>query len=464
MVRVKIKTNNNDGMRHLKLLETLSKHDIYATKLNQTNDGFAITIAEDSDLDRLFNNVTDQALLKENFSPQIPPQLKANRSILLTNVDNHISENEHDEIKEEILKHNEWVTSIIQVHKFPSGRIIKITFSDSQQARKAQEAGLKLFYMKIPPFNIKQDQYHHINVCLRCYELDSHNTYQCRKGKEYKICSECSEEDHTHRTCKANFKKCVNCGGEHGTMSMRCPKKKELINNKRAESENTTYAGTAKKGATLIPEVQPVPQISSGTYTRIIQLTVNAHFLNVERPGSYEEELNKGFKANNLPTIKIPTVPNSKKILTELMPGLVQPAEHNQAERSGGKKRDIQEKMETTTNKEEGIKITQVDQSLKGTELGMKIHTSKSTGWPKGTLTLKHITRNLKEGKYKYTYTYPQIEDSEMMSLLTNNCIELTPDCFEMQDDGVFRKIRPGLVEELTPPRGKEERKRIDSK
>ena len=121
MVTVKIKTNNNDGIRHLKLLEILSKHDIYATKLIQTNDGFAIVIAEHTDLDRLFNNVTDQTLLKENFSPHIPPQLKANRSVLLTNVDSHISENEQDDVKDEILKHNEWVTNITRVHKFPLG-------------------------------------------------------------------------------------------------------------------------------------------------------------------------------------------------------------------------------------------------------------------------------------------------------------------------------------------------------
>lgn len=230
------------------------------------------------------------------------------------------------------------MSNIIQVHKFPSGRIIKITFSDSQQAKKAQEAGIKLFSMKIPSYNVKQDQYYHVNVCLRCYELESHNTYQCPRDKNYQICSECSEEGHTYRTCRAVNKKCVNCNGEHGSMSMKCPKKKEIINSKRNEAENNTYAGIAGKSTTINLGKQNIPPIDNQIHTKIYTLMLNAHFLNVANPGSYEEELNKALKANNFPTVKIPTVPNSKKILTDIMP------EINQAERERWKKIEKEKK------------------------------------------------------------------------------------------------------------------------
>lgn len=56
---------------------------------------------------------------------------------------------------------------------------------------------------------------------------------------------------------------------------------------------------------------------------------LNAHFLNTANPGSHELELNKGLKANNLPTVKIPTITDSKKVLKALMPEATQTEEEN---------------------------------------------------------------------------------------------------------------------------------------
>lgn len=64
----------------------------------QVHDGYVIITAGDSDLDNIFNIETDKDLHKDNFLPQIPLQLKANRSVLLINVDQHISQND-EEIK-----------------------------------------------------------------------------------------------------------------------------------------------------------------------------------------------------------------------------------------------------------------------------------------------------------------------------------------------------------------------------
>lgn len=208
--------------------------------------------------------------------------------MLLTSVDPHINNNEEEEIKNELIDKNDWISNITQIHKFPSRNIIKVTFSDSQQAKKAQDAGLKLFSMKIPAYNIKQDKYFHINVCLRCYALDNHNTYQCTESNEFKICSECSEKGHTFRICKANKKRCINCSEEHGTMSMKCPKTKELINNKRKESENKTHAELTGRGTATISGKPNLPSVDNNTHTKIFTIMLNAHFLNTADPGTYE--------------------------------------------------------------------------------------------------------------------------------------------------------------------------------
>lgn len=206
MARVKIKTTSKDEKRKLELLRILSQNYIYLTKLIQTNDGYVTITSTDNELDKIFNNNTDTELRKKNFVSQIPPQLKANRSVILTKVDKHISNNEERNIQNEIKDHNEWVTEITSVNKFSSGNMIKVTFSDSLQAKKAQTAGIKRFSLKVPEYNIKQDMYYYINVCLKCYALDSHNTNQYDKDSNYKICSECSMQGHTWRECTATEK------------------------------------------------------------------------------------------------------------------------------------------------------------------------------------------------------------------------------------------------------------------
>ena len=51
----------------------------------------------------------------------------------------------------------------------------------------------------------------------------------------------------------------------------------------------------------------------------------HAHHLNAANPGTFNEELQKLFKANNLPTINIPTDPPSKDILNLTNQGTTQP-------------------------------------------------------------------------------------------------------------------------------------------
>lgn len=91
MARLKIKTHDaKDPSKKTELLSILSWNEIYVTRIISTNDGFIILTYNEEELDKIFNNTVDKQLQDNNFTPIIPPQLKANRSVLIFRVDNYI--------------------------------------------------------------------------------------------------------------------------------------------------------------------------------------------------------------------------------------------------------------------------------------------------------------------------------------------------------------------------------------
>ena len=55
---------------------------------------------------------------------------------------------------------------------------------------------------------------------------------------EYKICSLCACQEHTHRECISSIRKCINCkekGNDHSTLAMSCPFPKNVSKKKRQE-------------------------------------------------------------------------------------------------------------------------------------------------------------------------------------------------------------------------------------
>lgn len=140
MARIKIKSAfSKDPARLNLLLELLSKNEIFATKIIPISDGFVVLTENDSKLDKVFNNVTDKELTDNQFTPLIPPELKANRAILIFKIDDHIYGNNEDTIHEELQTQNQWIAGIASVAKFQKGRGLKVTFTDSTTAKKAQE-------------------------------------------------------------------------------------------------------------------------------------------------------------------------------------------------------------------------------------------------------------------------------------------------------------------------------------
>lgn len=178
--------------------------------------------------------------------------------------------------------------------------------------------------MKVAKHDTKQNKYISILTCRKRYRMEDHSTTQCNTDRSYKICSECSSPEHTWKECKAEKKTCITCNGDHSTLAMRCPKRKEIINLKRHEEqvrETTKYAEMVKKGPAkqVLATATQQPQ-QTNPKQRIMYLCMfHANFHNAGNPGEYGTELNKILNVNDLPGIKVPgSNPNTAAILGSL--------------------------------------------------------------------------------------------------------------------------------------------------
>ncbi len=233
---------------------------------------------------------------------------------MLFNVDEVIHNHQENEIIEEITANNLWIPTIDSIFKIPRTRIMKITFSETAIAKKATEKGILAFHLRIPAYNIKQDEFIPIMTCMRCYNIEDHPTSQCPKAKEYKICSECADEGHTWRDCKSTNKKCINYSDKHRTLANKCPKRKKAVDAKRNKQKNTNNATYAQSVTNTNPS--PISSIiNQETATKIMACMLHAHLINTANPGSYNDEFNRALELNNLPKINLPNNPPSSLIL-----------------------------------------------------------------------------------------------------------------------------------------------------
>ena len=269
MGRIRIKHDNPTSQGQLKLLQILATQQIYVTKIITTKDGYITLTKNDEDQDSIFKGQCLQELKANDFQPILPPDLRAKRTILIFNIDDTIFKHEEEEIKDELIIKNTWIEEITHIFKFPKHNIVKICFSETATAKKATETGLLAFYMSIPSYNIKQEEYVHINTCMKCYKIEDHFTRQCPKDKEYKICSECGSLDHTWRECPSNSKKCINCEGSHRTLANNCPIRKKIREDKlkeKREGKKATYSQAAASGSAK-DTLAPTSNISLGKDT-----------------------------------------------------------------------------------------------------------------------------------------------------------------------------------------------------
>lgn len=87
-------------------------------------------------MDNVFNGVTDRQLQINGFTLQIPPELKAQRSIMVFNVDSDTYGQECKDMITEIMEKNTYEQDQICDLKTPRPKILKITISKINVTKK----------------------------------------------------------------------------------------------------------------------------------------------------------------------------------------------------------------------------------------------------------------------------------------------------------------------------------------
>ena len=464
MARVKIKHKSPSTTTKTKLLETLSKNLIYVTRVIVLSDGFVVLTRTDEDLDAIFKGDCAQDLQNNDFQPILPPELRAKRTVLIFRVDDHIFSRDEEEIQENLLKENSWMQDgIANIYKFPKSNIIKICFRQTITAKKATEQGILGFNMHIPHYNIKIEEFIHINTCMKCYQMEDHFTNQCPQPRDFKVCSECGRVGHTWRECREKTKQCVNCEGPHRTLANQCPERKKIRDEKKQKKEEQkTYSGVTASSAPN--QASSIPNFSLGEdlSATILTCMYQAHTMNMINPGTYNKEMNILYKINNLPKVNLPDNPPSAEILNKAQitsakrqsnQEMSSKQEHEQKQDNIEETDEIQEQEETEVENETMPEI----EKIMGTDIGLEIITMKSVGWPTRTFSREMLVAGLKKGTYKFRYTNKAYTEDQIFNFIKND--EVDPrNCWKTAEDSLFKKIRAGLIEERSPPQDDRQR------
>ncbi len=476
MPRVKIKCRGTPSKeKKLKLLEILFSNEIHITKVFVTNDGFALLLLNEEHVDKVFYRDVKEALVRENFTPILPPEQKVKRSVIVTRLDDVIyKDHEANDIAFEMEARNPWMEGDIeQIFMFPNSPTLKITFTQSATAKKCIERGFLAFNISVPANDIKQETFIPIRCCMRCFQLEGHTTRDCEKSRDFKLCSECSQEGHLWHQCLEEVKKCVNCKGPHSTMAMRCPKRKDIIKKKREEEQEKnriTYTGVTR--ANLPTANQPVYNTPVVTREEILKINIcvaHARMRETDHPGSYETELNKILKLNNLPTIKVPQDTEAGITIPQVIPiSTTSEARTDQMQRNSAPSSTRVEQQlpkakpraDKHEKKEKSVSRNVIDEELENLEeqilpllasdIGLTFYTSKDKGWPQEIFTRDILLKGVDKGIYKWTCESGTYTEIELLRRVKDKSIILDR-CWSTVEGDVFRKIRSGITEERSP-------------
>ena len=231
MPKIKIKDNRpGQGDRKKLLWSKLMILNLLVYKVEELNRSGFLIVSSDEVIEKLMTPSVKENLLKDKSEVLTPLEFQANGTIVLRNIDSIISMVDTDELKSDIEQRNEWL-KVQEVIKIPTTpKILKIRAENAEMAKIAEEKGVLVYNLFVPPTSVSRDTFIHLDICFRCYSY-KHRTNECPTPNVV-ICSECADNTHTYRNCTNNWKKCINCQGDHRTLAARCPKRKELIQEK----------------------------------------------------------------------------------------------------------------------------------------------------------------------------------------------------------------------------------------
>lgn len=310
MQTIKIKcTLENSSAQWTQIMKLLSNFEIRPLKLVPCSGGYIAHINDIDECEKLLSEPVVEALQAVSCVPVTPPQIRAKRTIVLHAVDGHIlRDTTNEQLLESLSETNAWL-KIDSVFKFKNGNSFKIVCDTHAVAERCLKDGVRLSYTYIPPRNISREIFVFVSYCYRCYAMDSHMAKDCPKPGDFKVCSLCSSHNHTFKDCTAEAKKCLNCGGSHGTLSYSCPKRRDIarrINvhqDKECKEESAkSYAG-AVRGSTAAAG----HGTTSCDLTRSVMCVLLAGFSESQQTGTFNECLGSLLRVNNLPSLEMGT-------------------------------------------------------------------------------------------------------------------------------------------------------------
>ena len=314
----KHKTNKTDIFEtvHIKLKGCL-------TGLRETTNGFNAYTDLDATVDALTSVKGLSEFRRLNLEPQVPPEIKARRTVFVRGLDSSVGSQTVGDITDELVKNHDWIKYVLATKIKDYTHVIKLTFGSTDETDRALRDGLLAFSCRIPPSNITIEKFTSIQICFKCYKYEDHSTFQCTSTEI--VCSECASSGHYHKDCKSLEKRCLNCppnNNSHRTLAPSCPVKKQAIRakeerdqSKKDTANNKTYSNIVK--STLLqtkPEPRPIINISDKTQLKLVVLIIEAHVtaLTEERP--YNEILTESLRLNYDVDVKLPNR-DSQKIL-----------------------------------------------------------------------------------------------------------------------------------------------------
>ena len=444
--------------------------------LKPTKVGYLAFTEHQNQVDKLLTDKAKSKLGSIGLETRLPPRLKAERSVICRRVDSSVGEMSKEQIKEEINRCNRNIEAI-EVTKFGTlTHLFKIEFKTIEHADNSLQTGILCFNVKISGHQMQKEKFTDILICFACYKLEEHSTENC-PDKDTIVCSECTG-NHNFKDCRSLTKKCLNCGGDHRTMAMACPKKKEIVRRKRREEEDKeknkqemTYARVAEK---TIEKVNQNTKKTEDTQTmldnlglRSIIMIMDAHIHNIIEPGSYNKRLNQTLENNNIQQVKLEEPDSNKllshKIIGETIQTMCRREKLEKLERIG---KQLEEEKEMSTDghisdqeseeEEEQESDSEIAAYISGqckevTNYSMKIF-ALNTEVKKSPLSPKALTRNFKEGNIKYQVSDSSVSIQVVETLIKDQKLYAQLDNIKFIDPSEFKKVRNGYIKSPTKP------------
>ena len=304
---------SSDSATRDSALAVLNEFNVRCSKIDKINDELMLLYCNThQDVDRVFSSECIKKLKNIGYTPHEPPYLQANRSIIVKRLDKCIYDMPVDRMKIELESANNWM-QVKTIYKFPNSKTIKITLIDQDMAQRAQSRGLFMFQLVVPATDISIEEYINMMVCYKCYEWDNHLASKCPKDDSYMICSLCSSTQHIFKNCESDIRLCVNCGGNHSTLSYACPVRKVKAKSFMSKNSNTNpvpspntvnpnklYSHAVSSNNNILSGVDVGDKIVKASMCIMI-----SSLMNHQVRSDYEKYLGSLLQMNDLPLIKL---------------------------------------------------------------------------------------------------------------------------------------------------------------